>query len=298
MNGLISPPEETLSIPHTVVQDGPQTPPNAAPGEPATTTLPLLERPASLQEEKQPKNPASSPDMMQPNPQAEGEHQPCLPTNGFSVDSTETSILSPSSLTDSDLLEAVLDGTSSLVPEKLIPEEPVDINVRVQLTESPAPDIDINVTESSKSNIMGGGKVETTNKISHSKDTVGLDVKECTADQDEVVSWKHSDPKSNKKTLSEEIQAFDVPDGLESHDQPSVSEAEPPSLKPEPKKQQSLFKRNKRKSNQGNKSINLNKDHVWNASLLTCLKGKSLFILFLLNVTFYISCMGYFSLCS
>ncbi|XP_062296223.1 inverted formin-2-like [Scomber scombrus] len=255
VNGLISPPEETPSAPQTVVQGGPQTPPNAPPGEPAAMTLPPLERLASLQEEKRPKNPASSPDMMQPNPQAEGEYQPCLPTNGFSVDSTETSTLSPSSLTDSDLLEAVLDGTSSLVPEKLIPEEPVDINVNVQLTESPAPDIH-NVTESSKSNIMGGGKVETTNKISHSKDTVGLDVQECisprTADQDEVVSYKHSDPKSNKKTLSKEIQAFDVPDGLESRDQTSVSEAEPSSPKPEPKKQQSLFKRNKRKSNQGN----------------------------------------------
>lgn len=299
VNGLISPPEETPAAPQTVGQDAPQIPPNTPQGEPATTILPPQERPVSLQEEKLPKNPTSSSNMMQPNPQAEGEHQPCLPTNGFSVDSTDTSILSPSSLTDSDLLEAVLDGTSSLVPEKLIPKEPVDINVNVQLTESPLPDIDISVTESSKSNILGDGKGKTTNKISHSKDTVDLDMQECIgakiANQDEVVSCKHSDPKSNKETLSGEIQAFDVPDGLESEDQPPVSEAEPPPHKLEPKKQQSLFKRNKRKSNQGNLSINLNKD-VWHASLFTCLKGKSLFILFLLH--FYILCIGYFSLCS
>ncbi|XP_067471204.1 inverted formin-2 isoform X3 [Thunnus thynnus] len=256
VNGLISPTEETPSAPQSAAQ-GQAVPANTPPGEPATTTVAPLERPASLQEEQHPKKPAvSSPDMTHSNPQSEGDHQPCLPTNGFSVDSTETSILSPSSLSDSDLLEAVLNGTSSLGPEKLIPEEPVDVSVNVELKESPVPDIDINVTESSESNIMGGGKDETTNKISHSKETVGLDVRECviekTSDQDEVVSCKQSDPKSNEKTLSEGIQACDVPDGLESEDLPSVSEADPPSLNPEPKKQQSLFKRSKRKSNQGN----------------------------------------------
>uniref|UniRef100_A0A8P4GP33 Inverted formin-2 n=1 Tax=Dicentrarchus labrax TaxID=13489 RepID=A0A8P4GP33_DICLA len=102
----------------------------------------------------------------------------------------------------------------------------------------------------------------------------------------------------NVTTLSEGIQGWDVPDGLQSEDPPSVSEAVPPSLKPEPKRQQSLFKRNKKKSHQGNLSIHFNKDHVWNASLSMCLKGKSLFFLFLLHITFYIVCMGYFSVYS
>lgn len=299
VNGLISPLEETPSATRSVVQDGPAAPPNAHPGEPAMKTLAPLEKPASLQEEQHLKKPAvSSPDTMQPKCQAEGEHQPCLPTNGFSVDSSETSILSPSSLSDSDLLEAVLEGPSSVVPEKLMPEEPVDISVNVQVVGSPVPDIDINVTESSESNIMGGGKGETNNKISHLKETVGLEtvregVLARTSGQEEAESYKHSDLKSNEKTLSEGIQACDVPDGLES-DLPSVSEAEPPSLNPKPKKQQSFLKRNKRKSNQGNLSINLNKDHVWNASLLMCLKGKSLFLLFLLHFTFYILLYGLF----
>uniref|UniRef100_A0A8C4DA47 Inverted formin-2 n=1 Tax=Dicentrarchus labrax TaxID=13489 RepID=A0A8C4DA47_DICLA len=119
-----------------------------------------------------------------------------------------------------------------------------------------------------------------------------------TPGQDEVMNYKHSDPKSNVTTLSEGIQGWDVPDGLQSEDPPSVSEAVPPSLKPEPKRQQSLFKRNKKKSHQGNLSIHFNKDHVWNASLSMCLKGKSLFFLFLLHITFYIVCMGYFSVYS
>lgn len=297
VNGFISPSEETPPAPQSVAQDGPAVPPNTLPGEPATAPQAPLERPASLQ------MPAvSSLDMTQPQPEVEAEHQPGLPTNGFSLDSTETSVLSPSSLSDSDLLEAVLDGTSSLVPEKLMREEPADISVNVQIKESPLPNAD-NVTPSNESNKTGDGKGETSNKISHLTETVGQEkareereriiVK--TSGQDEVVSSKRSDPKSNITTLSEGIEGCDVPDGLESEDLPSVSEAVPPSLKPEPKRQQSLFKRNKKKSNQGNPSINLNKDLVWNASLLMCLKGKSLVVFVLLYLTFYILCMGYFS---
>ncbi|XP_070776084.1 inverted formin-2 [Enoplosus armatus] len=256
LNGFISPSEETPPAPQSAAQDGPAVPPSTLPGGPAMTMQAPLERPASLQEGQHLQKPAvSSLDMTQPLPQVEAEHQPCLPTNGFSLDSTETSVLSPSSLSDSDLLEAVLDGTSSLVPEKLMPEEPADISVNVQIKESPLPNTD-NVPQSSESNIMGGGKGETSNKISHLTETAGREEREHiivkTSGRDEAEGYKHSDPKSNVTTVSEGIEGCDVPDGLGSEDLPSVSEAVPPSLKPEPKKQQSLFKRNKKKSNQGN----------------------------------------------
>ncbi|XP_044021482.1 inverted formin-2 isoform X2 [Siniperca chuatsi] len=252
VNGFISPSEETPPAPQSAVQDGPAVPPNTLPGGPAMTMQAPPERPASLQEGQHPPKPAvSALDMTRP--QVEAEHQPCLATNGFSLDSTETSVLSPSSLSDSDPLEAVLDGTSSLVPEKLMPEEPADISVNVQITESPLPNTD-NVTQSSESNIMGGGKGETSNKISHLTETFGKEQEHIivkTPCQDEAVNYKHLDPKSNVSTLSEGIEGCDIPDGLGSEDLPSVSEAVPPSLKPEPKKQQSLFRRNKKKSNQG-----------------------------------------------
>lgn len=243
--------------------------------------------------------------MTQPQLQAEGEHQAGLATDGFSLDSTETSVFSPSSLSDSDLLEAVLDGTSNLVPEKLMPEKPSDISVNVQIKENPLPNKDSNVTQT-KSNLIEDGKDETSSKVSLLKETArqekGRDEPECTiartSDRDEVVIHKCSDPKSNVSVLGEGIEGYDVPDGRKSEDLPSASEEVPPSLKPEPKKQQSFFKRNKKKSNQGNLSIILNKDHVWNASLLVCVKGKFLFVLFALHFTFYFLCMSYLSICS
>lgn len=295
VNGLTSPSEENPPAPQSVVQDRPAVPPNTLPGEVAMTMQAPLERPASLHDGQHTQKPAvSSQDMTQPHPQVEAEHQPCLPTNGFSLDSTETSILSPSSLTDLDLLDAVLDDTSSLVPEKLMPEEPATISVNVQIKESSIPNTD-DVIQRSESNLTGSGKGETSDKIiSHLAENVKQEkggkerqliiVK--TLVQEEVVSHKHLDAKS-----SEEIEGWDVPDGLPSEDLPSVSEA---SHQPEPKKQQSLFKRNKKKSNQGN-LINLNKDHIWNASLLICPEGK-LFVLFF--IPFCILCIGYFSVYS
>lgn len=289
VNGFISPTEETPSPPQSVVQDGPAVPPNAPRAEPASAAQAPQERPVTLQEGRTSMKPA----VKQINsPEVEGEDQPSLPTNGFSGDSTDTSVLSPSSLSDSDLIEAVVNETSSLVPEKLMPEELAGVND--QLKENPTPDKD-NVTD---------GKDETSDKISHLKETLreerGLDVPDCiivrTSCQDEVVSRKHSDAKNKEKALSESIQGYDVPDGLESDDLPSVSEAEPPSLKPEPKKQQSLFKRNKKKNNQGKPPINLNKDRDWNTSLCTCLKGRSIVVLFLLHFAFYILCTGYFNI--
>lgn len=283
MNGFISPSEETPPALQISAQGGAAAPPKAPPGEPATTIQAPLERPSSLQDSQHPQEPAALPqETTQPQPQV--EHPPCLPTNGFSLDSTETSVISPSSLSDSDLLEAALDYTPSLASEKLTPEEPADISVNVQIKQCPLPNTD-HLTQSSESNITGDGKGETSDKISHLAETVGRE--EGREERKCIIV------KTSVTTVSEGIEGCDVPDGLEP--EPSVSEAVPPSLKPAPKKQSSLFKRNKKKSNQGNLFINLNKAHVWNASLLTCLKGKSLFALFLLHLTFYILCMGYFS---
>ncbi|XP_078133777.1 inverted formin-2-like isoform X2 [Sander vitreus] len=229
MNGFISPSEDTPPALQSGIQDRPAVPPEALRGEPAMTTQTPLERPASLQEEQYSQKPAIS-------------CQPCLPTNGFSLDSTETSVLSPSSLSDSDLL----DGTSSLVSEKLMAEEPADISVNVQIKESPLPDTDT-VTQSSADSIMGDGKGETSNKINPLAETVG---QEEGREERKCIIVKTS---VTTLALGEGIEGCDVPDGLHTEDLPSVSGAvpEPPSLKPEPKKKQSFYKRNKKKSNQG-----------------------------------------------
>lgn len=275
VNGFISPSEEAPPAAQSVEKDGPAVPPNTLPKETAATKQAPLQRPASLQDGQHPQKPAVSPqDVMQPHPQVKAE--PCLLTNELSLDSTETSILSPSSLTDSDLLEAVLDDTSSLVTEKLMPEEPEVMSVNVQITETPLPNTD-KVTQISESNVTESGNDGASDKINHLTKTAGRERNEEkheliveTLCQVEGVSHKHSDTKSGGG-----IAKWDEPDGLQSEDLPSASEAVSPSCKPEPKKQQSLFKRFKKKSNQGN-LIHLNKGHVWNVSLLICPIGKLL----------------------
>ncbi|XP_047193594.1 inverted formin-2 isoform X2 [Scophthalmus maximus] len=247
VNGFISPSEETRPAPPSAASSGPAVPPSTLPGEPAMTTQAPPER-------RGPQPVVPSHDVSQPLPQAEGDQGPCLVTNGFSLDSAESSVfLSPSSLSDSDLLEAVLDGTSSLVPEKLMPEQPAEITVNVQVKESPSPEADINVAHSGESNIAGEGKGEISHKTSHSTEIVGKGSgggeREC--GQDEAVSRKHLDLKRHSTLLCEGIEGYDVPDGMAAQDWPLVSEAVPPPPKPEAKKQQSLFKRNKKKSNQG-----------------------------------------------
>ncbi|XP_026167593.1 inverted formin-2 isoform X2 [Mastacembelus armatus] len=263
VNGFISPSEEKTppAPPQKAVPDTPAAPPSTPPGEPAITMQTPLERPVSLQAVQHPEKPVvSSLEATQTQPQSDGRHQPSLTTNGFSLDSTETSILSPSSLSDSDLLEAMSDDISSQIPDNLMPEEPGVINVNVQVKETPLPNTDINMTLSSESNTTEDGKDETSEKISRLTETVeqekGQKVRKCSvtraSDQDELMSHEPLEPKSNVTSFSEGMERCDVPDGLKLEDVPSVSEATPPSLKPEPKKRQSLFKRNKKKSNPGN----------------------------------------------
>ncbi|XP_034078451.1 inverted formin-2 isoform X2 [Gymnodraco acuticeps] len=237
VNGFLSPSEETPPAPQSAVQGGPAAPPKAPPGVPAMMKQAPLVRPASLQGGLHPQGPAvSSPDTMQPQPQVEAEHQPCFPTNGFSPDSSEASVLSPTSLSDSDLLEAVLDGTSSLASEKMIPKEPVDGKVDIHMKEGPLPNA--NNVPSSERNTTGDEDGEISNEISHLPETVGQE-----KGREEIIL------KTSVTTLSE---GFDVPDGLVSPDLPSVSEALPPSPKPEPKRKRSFYKPNKK--NPGNRA--------------------------------------------
>lgn len=294
VNGFISPSEEAPLVPQSALLDG-----SAAPS--SSTTQTPLKKPTSLQEEGHPQELTPSPlDMTQPQPQAEGERQPCPPTtNGFSPDSTETSALSPYSLSDSDLIEAVLDSSTTGRP---MPEETADSSVCVPNKETSLPETDD--ARQNESNITGEENGGSNNTVSHLTETAGgeeqahIIVK--TRSQDEVICSKQSAPQSNVATLSEGIEAFDVPDGLESEiqDLPSVSEAASPSPQPEPKKKGSIFKRSKKKSNSGNLSLCVNKSHVWNASRLMCLKEKSLLLFFIFHLTFYILCFGYFSVYS
>ncbi|XP_072221100.1 inverted formin-2-like [Leuresthes tenuis] len=250
VNGILSPSQETVLAPQLSAGQGGAA---APPAEPALMTLTSLEKPASQQESRLLKQPATSMiDGIPPQPQVEAHLEPC-PTNGFSLDSTETSILSPSSLSDSDLLEAILDGMHSTVPETLTPKEPTDINVNVHIKESASSSSDVQMKQSSESSVMGDENGET-NEISPLQEPVGpamgREGKEHSLD--EGTFNKHSDPKFGATALSEGIGGGDVLDGLKPEDLPSVSEVVPLSPKPEPKKQLKLFKRNKKKSNPGN----------------------------------------------
>ncbi|XP_047466613.1 inverted formin-2 isoform X2 [Mugil cephalus] len=250
VNGLSSPPGEAPPAARPdAAQDGAVAPPSTPPGEPDATAKAPPQRPTSLLDEQRPQKPAAPTlDTTQPPPPVEGEREPGLPTNGFSLDSTENSVFSPSSLSDSDLLEAVLDDTSGLGAET-----PADISVDVHIKESPSPQTDTNAR--SESNTAGDGKGDTSNKISHLREK-GKEEKECivakSSGQDEVVGCRDSGPKSSVTAASEDIEGYDVPDGLQPEDPASACEAVPLSPKSEPKKQQRLFKRNKKKSNQGN----------------------------------------------
>lgn len=221
VNGLASPSEETPAV-----QNAARTPS----GETVLATQPPPEKSTAL--EKQDKRLAEA----APQEETQVEEASLSPptTNGFSLDSTDASVVSPSSLSDADLLEAVLDGTSSLVPEEMMAKR--------WTKEIPIPEIEPNAGQSSQSNINGNG--ETTDLISTLTETVKEQkcTSENTSGQDTA---KVTAPKCNK---SEVIQVCDVPDGVDI-DVPSSSDA--PSLKPEPKRR-SLFKRNKKKSNQGN----------------------------------------------
>lgn len=246
VNGFISPLDKTPPAPQGLAQDRPAAPPNTVPAEA------LLESSASQQDGRHPQEPAvSSHDMTQTDPRAEEAHQACATTNGALSDSAESSILTPSSLTDLDLQEAVLNGTSSSEPEKMGPEEPASSRVSAD-TDS--------VSRRRESTLLESETGESSDKTSHRMETAqGKEPKLIivkTLCHDEVVTHRHLGTKCD-----EGIAGWDTPDGLQAED-PSVPEGE----KTEPKKRHSLLKRNKKKSHQGN-VLHMNKAHFWNASL-------------------------------
>lgn len=248
VNGLSSPSEETPPTPAepsavptppeetaTPTEQPPENPTAATIPTPpekstATSTPPHQDKATLLANQERP------PADVSPQDTTETDHSLSLPmTNGFTLDSSDTSVLSPSSLSDADLLEAALDGGSGSdsVLEKSVPEES-------KITEIPSAE----VAQSSQSNINSNG--ETSDKtISPSQEAPReQEVKE--KSKLSGLDAPKSAPKSNK---TEVTQACDVTDGVEiAEDVPAASE----SIKPEPKRK-SFFKRSSRKSNQGNR---------------------------------------------
>ncbi|KAM3871342.1 LOW QUALITY PROTEIN: inverted formin-2 [Diretmus argenteus] len=254
VNGFISKPQETVASLQKASKDGPALPPSTPQESPASSQ--------NGQPQKKPLISTGSPlHMIQPKPQ-----------DDLTTGSSECVFInnqSPSAFSDSGLVEDVVDGPCSLVTEKLVPEEPMGSSVEIQLNgtrTSAVADIDMNVKEIDESNLMGVGQNESSNKVRCLTETVGQEggteeqgsIIGKGSGQDDDVSKKHSqDPKGNETSVSESLRGCDVPDGPGSEELlPRVSEVLPASasgpLKPEPKKQQKLFKRNKKKSHEGN----------------------------------------------
>ncbi|XP_072313293.1 uncharacterized protein [Eucyclogobius newberryi] len=234
VNGICSPSEETPPPPPAEQSAAPTPAPESATATTTPTTLSESTAP-SIPPPTETTAPLENPEAAEVAPRdvTPADRSLSFPTtNGFTSTSTDSSALSPSSLADADLLEAVLDGGSDLVTEKL--EE-------TKIEESPITEM----VQNDQSNINNGEASEDVK--SHSQETRegreqgGKDVsKPCGQ-----IAAK-SAPKSNE---TEVIQAFDVPDGIELvEDVPAASE----SIKPEPKRK-SFFKRNKKsKQEQGN----------------------------------------------
>lgn len=225
VNGLSTPSDETPSVTAEPNAVSPPAPEMATPAESPPEDVTAETTPTQSDDQEGPQAEASHQDVIQAEPSLS------LPmTNGFTLDSSDTSVLSPSSLSDTDLLEAVLDGESDVLLEKLEPEE-------AKIPEIPIAEVAL----SSQSNVNNnGGTCEIT--TSHSQDTSKeQEVKE--VPKLSGLDTPRSAPKSNK---TEVIEACDVPDGVEpAEESPTVSE----SFKPEPKRK-SFFRRSK-KNNQG-----------------------------------------------
>lgn len=251
VNGFVSNSEKTLPAPHlTPATDKSVVRTCTPPGQPAITTQVAQERPPSLQQGQPPE---VSPPKARAQPQDEGEWQLSLSTNGFLADSTETDVLSPSSVLDSDLLEAALDGSLNLESENLMPKDLANTDVNVHIKQMPSLNENMGVAQNSNSNVSGEGNGKGSTNTSHLQEILGKEnakeQKKCsiarTSGQD-VITYEHPPPKSSATPLDE---GNDVPDGLQPDNLPSPSEEVPSPIKPEPKKQ-GLFKRSKKKSTQ------------------------------------------------
>lgn len=199
-----------------------------------------------------------------------------------------------STFTDADLPEINLMVTEDLMPE--CPQSNGESHLNGACT-LPVTDMDMMKESNGESNLIGktigqdevGGKSNSMMVKTFGQDEAGDDMMVKMVAQDEGITNGHPDTNGSTETngntntkgnvpmvsAAESGPAYDVPDGVD-----SVSEALPASasetLKPEDKKQQKLFRRNKKKSNEGNVFIHSNKDHVWNCGLLKCLRGRFL----------------------
>ncbi|XP_076017852.1 inverted formin-2-like isoform X3 [Genypterus blacodes] len=253
VDGNIRTPGETPTIPQSSRQEGPAVHRRTAPGEPPSTT----ESTVSVT------SPRSPLEATQERTKEDEDHRPFQSSSSYTSDPSDSGIVrnnpSTSSFSDSDLLEADLVGSPSVVSEKPTPEETEGVNV--QLNETHIPDVEIIVKDSSETKTAGVEKTKTSDDVSCVKEGVAPEKREKresdatrTPGPDGSASNKHSDRRSAEKTIVEGIRGEGPePEGL----QPSGSEAPPtsdssPPLKPEPQKQQQgLFRRGKKKS-QGN----------------------------------------------
>ncbi|XP_077477074.1 inverted formin-2 [Stigmatopora argus] len=198
VNGFSASPNGT---PLTPQEQGAADSSQKSPGQSASTSPAPLEKLITLQEEQ-----VSALAVLQINFQ--GETWPSLLTD----DSTETSVLSPTSLSDSDLL----DGSSGQVPEERADGAGEKTSIEMN------PKIDENSQAIIKKNYLKDDEAK----------NAGLEFE------------------SDKTKIEGTLEA-DAHDGVEADDVPSASEDVTSSLNSELKKQPSFFKRSKKK-NSGN----------------------------------------------
>lgn len=302
VNGFLSPSEETRPAPQSAAPGTAAAPPCTHPAEAAKETQGPPARLASLPGGPHPQDgTVPSQDLAPPHPKLEPQRQPpplsSFPANGFS-ESTDTSVLSPSSLTDMDLLEAALDDTSSPAPGKQTSEAVAIASVNVEIRESSSHHTDDGTRgRGERSAALEGRSGETGDKTarrpSDGDKQEGGEVKRqlivVKTQVQEGVVHKRVDAKSGAA-----VDGCDEPDGLQSEDLPAVSEDVPSTPKPEPKKKKSLLRRSKKKSHQGNLTP-FNPDPVWDVRLLVCAAGGKLFFFL---IPFCILFMGYFGVCT
>ncbi|XP_029531181.1 inverted formin-2-like isoform X2 [Oncorhynchus nerka] len=181
-----------------------------------------------------------------------------------------------STFTDADLPEINLMVTEDLMPE--CPQSNGESHLNGART-LPVTDMDMMIESNGESNLIGktigqdevGGKSSIMMVKTLGQDEAGDDMMVKMVAQDEGITNGHPDTNGSTDTngntntngnvpmvsAAESGPAYDVPDGVDSEDLlSSVSKALPASasetLKPEDKKQQKLFRRNKKKSNEGN----------------------------------------------
>lgn len=294
VNGFLSPSEETRPAPQSAAPGTAAAPPCTRPTEAAKETQGPPERPTSLPAGPRPQEgTVPSRDVAPPCPELEPQCQPppssSFHANGFS-ESTDTSVLSPSSLADTDLLEAALDDTSSSAPGKQTSEAIASVNVEIRESSSHRAD-------DGSAAAPQGGSGETGDKPARrpsdgDKKEGGEARRQLIVVKTQVqegVVHKRVDAKSGER-----VEGCDEPDGLQTEDLPSVSEDVPSSQTPEPKKKKSLLRRSKKKSHQG-KVTTFSPDPAWDVSLLVCAAGGKMFYFL---IPFCILFMGYFGVCT